>query len=168
MHGLAKYLTGLAWPSAGQSEHHIKNCIIFIKKSHESSRDILVSLDMVSLFAKIPMEDTLLLLSSHFHKQTLAIITQVLTMISISPQKLFLGQRDGTATFLCNSQLLHWIFWIAGHKLGSQEANTWVQIYDWYICVWIHGKEELQGFLQYHGNTYRPLSILTSDLNNIH
>jgi hypothetical protein len=32
MHGLAKYLTGFVRPSAGQSEHHIKNCKIFIKK----------------------------------------------------------------------------------------------------------------------------------------
>jgi hypothetical protein len=40
---------------------------------------ILVSFNMLSLFTNIPLEDTLQMLSQHFHSQTISLFRQVLT-----------------------------------------------------------------------------------------
>jgi hypothetical protein len=79
---LVKYLTGLLSLLVGQSDHHIRNSEVFVLKLqpiklHEM--DILVSFDVVLLFTKAPLDDTLQLLSGQFHKQTADLIRHVLT-----------------------------------------------------------------------------------------
>ena len=59
---LAKYLTKLLPPHLGNTEHFIKDSTHFINKIQEiklNPEDILVSFDVVSLFTKVPLRDTL-------------------------------------------------------------------------------------------------------------
>jgi hypothetical protein len=68
MYGLAKYQEGLVCPLVGQSEQHTKTLDALIKKKlfHISLQetDILVSSNMVSLFTKVPVNDTSQLLNT--------------------------------------------------------------------------------------------------------
>jgi hypothetical protein len=67
-----------------QSPSHIKNSEDFIHKLNTISlkeSDILVSFDVVSLFTRVKLEDTLLLLQQHFHDQAISLFKQVLTTI---------------------------------------------------------------------------------------
>jgi hypothetical protein len=97
---LAKYLAGLLSPFVGQSDHHIKNSETFVQKLHSirlQDTDILVSFDVVSLFTKVPLEDTLQVLSQHLHKQTLSLIRHVLTTTYFLYEGSFYDQKDGVA-----------------------------------------------------------------------
>jgi hypothetical protein len=68
-YGLAKYLAGLLRPFIGQSIHHITNSKSFVNKLCSiklQDTDMLVSIDVMSLFTRVPLEDTLHMLSQHF------------------------------------------------------------------------------------------------------
>jgi hypothetical protein len=56
-----------------------------------------VSFDVVSLFIKVPLDDTLQLLSQHFRKQTVDLIRHVLTTTYFLFDGSFYGQKDGEA-----------------------------------------------------------------------
>ncbi|KAG8238076.1 hypothetical protein J437_LFUL017917 [Ladona fulva] len=70
-YNLAKYLTKILSPFVGNREHHIENSASFVKilnSIHLDPEDIMVSLDVVSLFTKVPLRETLELLEAHFDK----------------------------------------------------------------------------------------------------
>jgi hypothetical protein len=84
----------------GYSPSHNKNSEDIIHKLNTISlkeSDILVSFDMVSLFTRVPLEDTLLLLQQHFHDQTISLFKQVLTTTYIIYDGAFYDQNDGVA-----------------------------------------------------------------------
>jgi hypothetical protein len=78
---LAKYLTGILRLLVGQSDCHIKNSEAFVQKLQSSCKkqDILVSFDVVLLFTKVPLDDTIQLLPAKFNKQTVYLFRYVLT-----------------------------------------------------------------------------------------
>jgi len=58
---LAKYFAVLLRPFVGKSEHRMKNSEILVQRKQSitlQSTDILVSFDVVSVFTKIPLENT--------------------------------------------------------------------------------------------------------------
>ncbi|XP_046395026.1 uncharacterized protein LOC124162506 [Ischnura elegans] len=64
---VAKYLTGILTPFLGLSEHHVKNSLEFVntlKGIRLDPTDLMVSLDVVSLFTRVPLVDTLSLLEN--------------------------------------------------------------------------------------------------------
>jgi hypothetical protein len=72
----------------GQSEHHIKNQEVFINNFHNISlqeTNILVSFDVASLFAEVPLEIMLQLLTQPFDSKTIALIRHVLSPVFFSP-----------------------------------------------------------------------------------
>ena len=79
---LYKHLSGLLNPLTRETAHHIKNSFLFIetlKSLQTKPGDLMVSFDVVSLFTKVPVEDSLTLLSQHFKEETLALYKHVLT-----------------------------------------------------------------------------------------
>jgi hypothetical protein len=93
-------LVGLLHPRIGRSEYYIKNKEAFINKLCNitlQETDILTSFDMVSLFTKVPLEDTLQILSQNFDNQIIALIRQVLITIYFLYSGSFYDQRDGIA-----------------------------------------------------------------------
>jgi hypothetical protein len=79
---LSKYLAGLPNQLTGNSAHHVKNFFQFVHIL-ESLRvlpdDLMVSFDVVSLFTKAPIADSLEFLSHHFEDDVLALFEHVLT-----------------------------------------------------------------------------------------
>ena len=79
---LAKHLSGLLNQHTGKTAHQVKNSFQFIKilKSLKTNPgDLMINFDVVSLFTKVPVEDSLTLLSQHFNKDTLTLSKHVLT-----------------------------------------------------------------------------------------
>jgi hypothetical protein len=64
------------------SEHHIRNSEDFMQKLHNinlQSTDILVNFDVVSVFTKVPLKDSLQQLGQHFETSTMYLFRQALT-----------------------------------------------------------------------------------------
>ncbi|KAG8224978.1 hypothetical protein J437_LFUL003356, partial [Ladona fulva] len=71
---LARYLSKLLAPHIGKSPHHVKNSKDFIEKIRQyrlSPNDLLVSFDVISLFTRVPVDDTIQLLTPWFDHSTL-------------------------------------------------------------------------------------------------
>jgi hypothetical protein len=97
---LAKYLAGLLSQLVGHSVHHTRNSEAFVQKLQSiclKETGILVSFDVVSLFTKVPLDDTLQLLSRQFHKQTVDLIRHVLTTTYFLFDCSFDDQKDRVA-----------------------------------------------------------------------
>jgi hypothetical protein len=114
MYGMAKYKEGLVCPLVWQSEHHMKKHLMPLLKNlfHISLQetDILVNSYMVSLLTEVPVKDT----------------SQLLTQ-DLGPHQT--GSCHEITPYPCNGQLLHGIFWTAGHKRDGQEAGILIPIY---------------------------------------
>jgi hypothetical protein len=75
---LARLLSGYT----GHSPHHIKNSIEFVQvlgSLQVDTHEIMVSFDIVSLFTKVPIRETMDLLGRHFEEDVLAFFRHVLT-----------------------------------------------------------------------------------------
>jgi hypothetical protein len=99
-YALAKYLKDLLRPLVGQSDCHIRNSEAFVQKLQSielQEMDILVSFDVVSLFTKLPLEDTIQLLSAKFNKQTVDLFRHVLTTKYFLYDGSFYDQKDRVA-----------------------------------------------------------------------
>ena len=79
---LPKHLAGLLNQLIGKSVHHVKNSFHFIdilQSLQIKPGDLMVSFDIVSLFTKVLVEETLILLRQHFKDDVLALYKHVLT-----------------------------------------------------------------------------------------
>jgi hypothetical protein len=82
MYQLSKHLSRILNQLTGTTAHHIKSSFHFIeilKTLQINPGDIMVSFDVVSLFTKVPVEESLTLLSRHFKNEILALHKHVLT-----------------------------------------------------------------------------------------
>jgi hypothetical protein len=73
---LSKHLSGLLNQLTGKTAHHVKNSFHFIEilKSLEiKPGDLMVSFDVVSLFTKVPVEESITLPNQHFNKEIMAL-----------------------------------------------------------------------------------------------
>jgi hypothetical protein len=71
---LTQHLAGLLGAHIGDSPHHVRNSMEFIdtiRTLRAAPQDILVSVDVVSLFTMVPSEEALRLLSRHFNEAIL-------------------------------------------------------------------------------------------------
>jgi hypothetical protein len=91
-------LAGLLSQLAGNSTHYVKNSFRFIQIL-ESLRlqpdDLMVGFDVVSLFTKVPITDTLKLFSHHFEDDVLALFKHVLTSTYFCFEGQFYEQAGG-------------------------------------------------------------------------
>jgi hypothetical protein len=159
---LAKYLTGLLRPSVGQSNCHIRNSEAFVQKLQSiklQETDILVSFDVVSLFTKVSLNDTIQLLSAKFNKQTVDLFRHILTTTYFLYDGSFYYQKDGVA--MC-SPLAPVIanFYVEHFKQKAISAEIkkparWYRYVNDIFVVWSHGKDDLQDFLQHLNNTHK-------------
>ncbi|KAG8236414.1 hypothetical protein J437_LFUL012835 [Ladona fulva] len=81
-YNLAKYLTGLLSPHVGKCEHHIRNSshlINILDEIHLDPSNIMVILDVVSLFTKVPLKETFQQLEAIFDKRTIDLFNIALT-----------------------------------------------------------------------------------------
>jgi hypothetical protein len=95
---LAQYLARLLSGHTGHSPHHINNSIEFVQvfsSLQVDTRDIMVSCDIVSLFTKVPIKNTMDLLGRHFVEDVLGLFRRVLTTSYFTFNGQFYGQTDG-------------------------------------------------------------------------
>ncbi|XP_071442250.1 uncharacterized protein [Hetaerina americana] len=97
---LAKHLTSVLSPHVGCCEHHLRNSADFVKIPegiHLAEGDILVSLDVVSLFTRVSLTDTLRLLDAKFDAATVMLFRHVLTSTYFLYDGQYFEQADGVA-----------------------------------------------------------------------
>jgi hypothetical protein len=82
------------------SPHHIKNAIEFVQvlsSFQVDTHDIMVSFDIVLLFTKVPIRETMDLLGRHFEEDVLGLFRHILTTSYFTFNGQFYGQTDGVA-----------------------------------------------------------------------
>jgi hypothetical protein len=108
---------------------------------------------MVSLLTKVPVEDTLQLLTQHFNNQTLILIRQVLTTTYFLYSGSFYNQREGIAMGLPLAPVIGsfyvGFFELQAISLAAKKPAHWYRHMDNTFVLWTYGKEELQEFLQH-------------------
>ena len=85
---------------SGHAHDHVKNSYHFIQileTLQVQPEDLMVSFDVVSLFTKVPVVDSLSLLSHHFRDGVLALFKHVLTSTYFCHDGQFYEQTDGVA-----------------------------------------------------------------------
>jgi hypothetical protein len=153
-------LAGLLSPLVGQLNRHIKLAGICsgIKIINLQETDILVSFDVVSLFTKVPLEDTMQLLSQHLDKQMVVLVRHVLTTTYFLYNGSFYDQKDGAAMgsplapVVANFYMEH--FEEQAMSSATRKPTRWYRYVDDTFVVWPHGKTELHGFLQHLNNIH--------------
>jgi hypothetical protein len=153
---LAKHLTGLLNQLTGNSTHHVKNSFHFIKileSLQVQPGDLMVSFDIVSLFTKVPVGDSLSLLSHHFENSTLALFKHVLTSTYFCYDGQFYEQTDGVAMgsplspVIANFFMEH--FEEQAIKQATHKPVCWYRYVDDTFVIWPHGQDKLIEFLDY-------------------
>jgi hypothetical protein len=79
---LAKHLAGLLGSHIGSSPHHVRNSTEFVHNLGSlrvCPQDMMVSFEVVSLFTRVPIRETMSLLSRHFEEDILTPFRHVLT-----------------------------------------------------------------------------------------
>jgi hypothetical protein len=110
-------------------------------------KDILVSVDVISLFTRLPLNNALDLLTRHFDENILKLFRHVLTSSFFSFNVQFYEQTDrvahGIAPVPCDCQLFHGKLRRRGTKEGNPQTTLLV---DNTFVIWPHGRENLDDF----------------------
>jgi hypothetical protein len=113
--------------------------------------DIKVSFDVVSLFTKVPVTDTLQLLGQHFEEDLLALFRHVLTSTYFCFEGQFYKQTDGVAMGSPLSPVVASFFMEDFEKRAIEQAThkptCWFRYVDDTFVIWKHGQEKLTEFL---------------------
>jgi len=106
---------------------------------------------VVSLFTKVPVEDTLQLLLQRFHNQIISPFKQVLTTMYFLYDGVFYDQKDSVTMgspltpMIANYYMKH--FKQQAISLVPRRPTHWYIYVDDTFIIWLHGKEKLQEFL---------------------
>ena len=97
---VAKHMSKLLSPHIGQTESYLKDSKHFVQKIKDlylEPGDILVSFDVVSLFTRVPVEESLDYISEIFTKDLVDIFRVCLTTTYFVWEEEFYEQIDGVA-----------------------------------------------------------------------
>jgi retron-type reverse transcriptase len=113
----------------------------------------MVSLDIVSLFTKVPVEDTLILLRQHFKDDVLALYKHVLTSTYFCVDGQVYEQTDGVAMGPQLSPVIANFYMEEFEKKAIETAihkpTCWYRYVDDTFSIWPHGQEKLTDFLNH-------------------
>ncbi|XP_046388240.1 uncharacterized protein LOC124157496 [Ischnura elegans] len=166
-YNLARHLTSLLFPFVGQCNHHVKNSAEFVrtlKTIQIEGQDMLVSLDVVSLFTGVPISDTLKLLEARFDQKTVDLFPHVLS----STYFLYLGmgfyeQKEGVPMGSPLSPAIANLFMEDFEERALELAplrpkHFFTYVVDTFI-VWPHGPETLMQFLAHMNNVHPSIKF---------
>ncbi|XP_046395746.1 uncharacterized protein LOC124163008 [Ischnura elegans] len=155
-YNLAKYLTGVLSPYVGHCEHHIKNSTEFVKilaGIRLKETDLLVSLDVVSLFTRVPLDDTLRLLAEKFDGDTVQLFRHVLNSTYFQYHGEFYEQSDGVAMGSPLSPTIANFFMEDFEEKALSSAPLKPLLFLRYVddtfVVWPHGRRSLDEFFDH-------------------
>ncbi|XP_071439029.1 uncharacterized protein [Hetaerina americana] len=161
-YNLAKNLNSVLTPFVGLCEHHVKNSSEFVQtlktiKVHK--QDILASFDVVSLFTKIPVKDTLELLGTRFDKKLIELFRHVLPSTYFQYQGTFYEQVEGGPMGSPMSPAIANFFMEDFEEKALRMAKLRPRYFFRYVddtfIVWPHGPAALNEFLE-HINSVHP------------
>ena len=151
---LAKHLSGLLNQLTGRTAHHVKNSFHFIEILESlqiKPGDLMVSFDVVSLFTKVPVEESLTLLKQHFNNEILALYKHVLTSTYFCIDGQYYEQTDGVAMGSPLSPVIANFYMEDFERKAIEKAThkpaCWYRYVDDTFVIWPHGKEKLMEFL---------------------
>lgn len=84
----------------GKCPHHIRNSLDFVKRLDSfrlDESDIMVSFDVVSLFTRVPLRESLELISQKFDEKTTELFRHVLTSTYFLFNGEYYEQTEGVA-----------------------------------------------------------------------
>ena len=124
----------------------------------------MVSFDVVSLFTKVPVEESLTLLSQHFNKDILALYKHVLTSIYFFVDGRFYEQTDGVTMGSPLSPVIA-NFYMEDFEMKAIEKAThkpacWYRYVEDTFVIWPHGKEKLTDFLNHLNGIHNNINSL--------
>ncbi|XP_046399906.1 uncharacterized protein LOC124166418 [Ischnura elegans] len=167
---LARHLVGILSPYVGLCEHHIKNSAEFVQtlsEIHVEKTDLLVSLDVVSLFTRVPLTDTLCLLERKFEPDTVKLFHHVLTSTYFQFNGEFFEQAEGVAMGSPLSPAVANFFMEDFEEKALNSAPLRPKYFYRYVddtfIVWPHGRDNLDQFLE-HMNSRHPNITFTMEL----
>ena len=163
---LAKKLAKILSPLAGKTSSFIKNSTDFanrIKQTTIQSSDTMVSLDVMSLFTKVPIADALATISNllsqdeSFEEHTAIPAEEICTLTELCLrstyfefQGRFFEQMDGAAMGSPLSPVVANLFMEAFESRALEQApllpSMWVRYVDDTFVIWPHTDEELETF----------------------
>ena len=148
---LSKHLSGLLSQHTGKTAHHVKNSFHFIRILESlkiKPGNLMVSFDVVSLFTKVPVEESLTLLNQHFNDDILALYKHVLTSTYFCVDGQFYEQTDDVAMGSPLSPVITNFymedFEMKAIKKATYKPACWYRYVDDNFVIWPHGKENQQ------------------------
>jgi hypothetical protein len=116
----------------------------------------MVSFDIVLLFSRVPIKETMNLLGRHFKEDILGLFHNVLTTSYFTFNGQFYGQTDGVAMGSLLSPVIAY-FYMEDYKKAALESaplkpRCWFRYVDDTFAIWVNGTDKLKVFLL-HLNT---------------
>ncbi|GJQ66633.1 hypothetical protein Trydic_g4603 [Trypoxylus dichotomus] len=149
---LAEHLTTLLQPYIYGKPSYIRDSAHFVG-------DILVSFDIVSLFTKVPLVDTLRYIADLFPSDITNLFKQCLRTSYFVWDGSFYKQTDGVAMGSLLSPVVANLFMEQFESLAIETAvdkpTVWWRYVDDTFVVWPHGRDKLERFLE-HLNGVHP------------
>jgi hypothetical protein len=163
---LAKHITGFLNKLAGNLTHHVKNSIHFtqiLENLQVQPGDLMVSFDVVSLFTKVPVEDSLSLLSHHFTDYILALFKLVLTSTYFCFDGQYFEPTDGVATGSPLSPVIANFFVEDFEEKTLNQATLkppcWYRYVNDTFVIFPHGKDNLTEFLEHLNGLHKNIQF---------
>ena len=123
----------------------------------------MVSFDVVSLFTKVPVEDSLSLLSHHFTEDILALFKFVLTSTYFCFDGQYFERTDGVAMGSPLSPVIANFFMQDFEEKALNQATLkptcWYRYVDDTFVIWPHGKENLTDFLEHLNGVHKNIQF---------
>jgi hypothetical protein len=133
--------------------------------------DIIVSFDAVSLFTKVPVEESLTLLTQHFNNEILALYKPVLRSTYFCIDGQFYEQTDGVAMGSPLSPVIANFYMEDFEKKVTEKAThmplCWYRYVDDTFVIWPHGQEKLMDFLNHLNGIHNNIQF-TMDIEEGH
>ncbi|XP_046401606.1 uncharacterized protein LOC124167667 [Ischnura elegans] len=163
---LARYLAGILSEHIGHGDHHIQNSSKFVKTIADmrlESTDIMVSFDVVSLFTRVPIMDTMELLKGKFDHDTVLLFHHALTTTYFKYNDTFYEQTDGVAMGSPLSPVIANFFMESFEEEALSSATLKPRCFYRYVddtfIIWPHGRESLQHFLSHMNSRHANIQF---------
>ena len=167
---IAKYLSTLLEPHIGKTNTFIKDSTHFIEKLkeiHLEPEDRLVSFDVVSLFKKVPVNETLTYMDQIFPRNITNLVQHCLTTSYFQWHNCFYEQIEGVAMGSPLSPAIANLFMEKFEQVALDTAThkpkVWLRYVDDTFVIWNHGETELEHFLT-HLNRQNPNIQFTMEI----
>ena len=123
----------------------------------------MISFDVVSLFTKVPVEDSLTLLSQHFKEETLALYKHVLTSTYFRMDGQFYKQTDGVVMGSPLSPVIM-NFYMEDFEMKAIEKvphkrACWFRYVDVTFVIWPHGQDKLMDILNHLNSIHNNIQF---------